>query len=112
MTEDKLQFEIVKWFTNNYCLKHHKPRSIIFSVPNGGFRHKVEAIKLKATGMMAGVSDLIVIHKSRIYFCELKIETGIVSSSQKEFESRVTENDFTYKIFKSLSEFQEFFLNL
>lgn len=112
MTEDKIQAEIVTWFTNNYCLKTHSPRSMIFSIPNGGFRHKIEAMKLKATGMLAGASDLIVIHRSRIYFCELKTDSGILSPSQKDFALRLNENGFEYKIFRSLLEFKEFFVSL
>lgn len=112
MTEDSIQAQIVKWFNNSYCLKHHSPRSLIFSVPNGGSRHKLEALKLKATGMLAGVSDLIIVHRSRIYFCELKTEKGYQSSSQKEFEQRVTENGLQYLFFRSFEDFKEFFLNL
>lgn len=111
-SEDQLQAEIVTWFTNNYCLKHHSPRSIIFSVPNGGFRHKIEAMKLKATGMMPGVSDLIIIHRSKIYFCELKTDSGILSPAQKEFNLRLAENGFQNFIFRSLSEFKEFIVSL
>lgn len=112
MTEDKLQADIVKWFNNSYCLKTHNQRSIIFSVPNGGNRHFLEAMKFKATGLLAGASDLIVIHRSTLYFCELKTETGVLSPAQKEFELRVTENGFQYKIFRSLDEFQKFIVNL
>ncbi len=111
-TEDKIQSEIVSWFTNNYCLKHHYPRSVIFSVPNGGFRHKIEAMKLKATGMLAGVSDLIVIHRSKIYFCELKTDSGVLSSGQKDFALRIDQNGFPYKIFRNLLEFQNFIVSL
>jgi hypothetical protein len=111
-TEDQLQAQIVTWFNNSYCLKTHNPRSLIFSVPNGGNRHFLEAMKFKATGLLAGASDLIVIHRSIVYFCELKTESGRLSPSQLDFEARVTENGFQYKIFRSLLEFQEFFLNL
>jgi hypothetical protein len=33
-SEDKIQQEAFIWFTNNYCLKHHEPRLLMFSVPN------------------------------------------------------------------------------
>ncbi len=112
MTEDQLQAEIVKWFTNNYCLLHHQPRSIIFSIPNGGNRHFLEAMKFKATGLLSGVSDLIIIHRSRIYFCELKTEKGVLSPSQKDFSLRIDLNGFQYKVFRSLVEFQEFIVSL
>ena len=61
VSESKIQQQIIEYFNNNYCLKHHNPRAVIFSIPNGGTRNKLEAITLKATGLLAGVSDLIVI---------------------------------------------------
>ena len=33
-TEAKIQQEIYAYFNNTFCLKHHTPRCIIFSVPN------------------------------------------------------------------------------
>jgi len=110
--EAVIQQSIYNDFNNKYCLKHHKPRSIIFSIPNGGNRNPVEGMKLKATGLLSGVSDLIIIHRSIVYFCELKTEKGYLSPSQHDFSARVTENGFQYKIFRSLLEFQEFFVNL
>lgn len=112
MSEDKIQQEIVTWYTNNFCLKHHNPRSIIFSIPNGGFRNKIEAMKLKATGLLAGASDLVIIHYGKIYFIELKDEKGTQQPNQKEFQSRVSDHGFNYFIFRNLSEFQKFVLNL
>lgn len=136
--EDQLQAKCVAWFNNNYCLKTHNPRSIIFSVPNSavsnvgfGILGKLRELKcsanilkavqfvisifgnkMMATGLLAGVSDLIIIHRSKIYFCELKTESGVISPSQVDFELRIGLNGFQYKVFRSLLEFQEFFLNL
>jgi len=106
MTEDILQAEIYKYFNNNYCLKHHNPRCSIFAVPNGGLRNKREAIKLKATGLKAGVSDLIVLMENRCIFVELKIDKGVQSDKQKEFEIIVKALGFEYFIVKSLQEFK------
>jgi hypothetical protein len=106
-SEDSLQSEIVKWFNNNYCLKHHSPRCCIFSVPNGGFRNKIEAIKMCATGLKAGVSDLIVLLPNRAVFIELKIEKGIQSPVQKDFEQIVTNLGFEYFLVRSLDEFKK-----
>tara|TARA_B100001146_G_C16171915_1_gene430488 strand:- start:293 stop:754 length:462 start_codon:yes stop_codon:yes gene_type:complete len=44
-TEEALQSRIVKNFTNKYCLKHHKPRYVIFSVRNEGSNISVKVIK-------------------------------------------------------------------
>ena len=106
-TEDQLQADIYKWYNNNFCLKTHKPRHCIFSVPNGGFRTKREAVKLKATGLRAGVSDLIIIQDRTTLFVELKKPTGKQSKEQLEFEKIVTALGFKYYVVRSLDEFKD-----
>lgn len=101
--EDLLQQKIVTFYKNEYQ-RHGK--GLIFSVPNGGSRNVVEAKKLKYTGLMAGVSDLIVLHNGKTLFCELKIEKGIQSEKQKEFEQIVSNLGYEYKVIRSLQEFQ------
>lgn len=105
-SESKIQQEIVCWFNNNYCLKHHNPRNIIFAVPNGGSRDIREAMTLKNTGLLPGVSDLIVIHNGEVLFVEVKIDTGRQSEQQKEFQNRVEQNGFKYHLVRSLDEFK------
>lgn len=97
-TEDKIQFEIIKWFRNNYCLNNQNPRGLIFSVPNGGTRNKLEAMKMKSTGLLPGASDLIVIMNGRILFLEVKTETGRLSDVQVEFGQRIKANGFDYAV--------------
>lgn len=106
-SEDKIQQEIFVWFNNNYCLPKHNSRSIIFSVPNGGLRNKIEAIKLKSTGLLAGVSDLILIHLGQVIFIEVKTDIGKQSPVQLEFENRVKQQGFEYYLVKSLQEFKD-----
>ena len=53
MTEDQEQMLFVQWWRRN------RPERI-FAVPNGGHRHPAVAMKLKATGTVAGVPDLYV----------------------------------------------------
>ena|SRR6187431_2858061 len=109
MTESKLQQDIYNFFHNTYCLKHHNPRCMIFAVPNGGTRNAMEAITLKATGLLAGVSDLIVIIPNKILFVELKTEIGIQSEVQKDFQSRIELLGYEYHLIRSLTAFQELF---
>jgi hypothetical protein len=54
----------------------------IYAVPNG-YRTKVEAARLKWTGVLAGVPDLaIVAPGGRAFYLEVKTETGRLSESQ------------------------------
>lgn len=108
MTESKLQQEIFNFYQNNYCLKFHNPRGMIFSIPNGGTRNKLEAITMKATGLLAGASDLIVIlPNGKLMFIELKTDTGKQSDKQIDFEKRVNDLGFEYRIIRSLEEFKQ-----
>ena len=107
MTENLIQQQIVMWFNNNFCLKHHENRNVIFAVPNGGSRNKIEAITLKRTGTLAGVSDLIVIMHNKTVFVEVKTEYGKLSDRQISFKKRVEKLGHTYIIVRSLKEFQE-----
>lgn len=104
--ESRIQQDIVMWHRNNYGLKHHSPRHLIFSVPNER-ENKREQMRMIATGLMAGVSDLIVVMPCRIVFVECKDSTGRQSDRQKEFERLVTDLGYTYILVRSLEEYQE-----
>ena len=59
----------------------------LFHIPNGGSRNNIEAARLKAQGVKAGVPDLMLpVKRSLGYgglFIELKKMKGIVSQKQK-----------------------------
>jgi len=103
ISEEQIQKSIVKWFRNTYCLKHHKPRLAIFSVPNeAAYKNK----KFILTGLMQGVSDLIVvIHDKTLYF-ELKTEKGKQSPKQIEFEETIKNLNQEYYLCRSLEQFK------
>jgi tRNA(Phe) wybutosine-synthesizing methylase Tyw3 len=103
MSEDRLQQDIVIWFKNNYQIQG---KGLIFSVPNGGTRNILEAKKLKQTGATAGVSDLIVLLNKKCLFIELKIEKGVQSEVQEEFQKRVEALGFEYHLVRSLEQFK------
>ena len=105
--ENNLQAEIYKWFHNTYCLKNHINRGLIFSIPNGGTRNIKEAMTFKATGLLKGASDLIVIFPNgKLCFVELKTDKGVQSIEQKDFECRVSSLGFEYHLIRSLEEFK------
>ena len=62
---------------------------------------------LKATGVVAGVSDLIIIQPNRIIFIELKTEKGVQSNEQKSFEKKVKNLGFEYYLIRSMDEFKK-----
>lgn len=78
MTEHEIQREFVKWFRQT--LKGVR----IFAIPNGGYRGKNQAMKLKAEGVSKGVPDLFC--PELFLWIEMKREKGgIVSPEQKDW---------------------------
>jgi hypothetical protein len=63
--EHNLQVDCVQWFS----LQYPSLRGRLFAVPNGGHRSKTEAARLKAEGVVAGVSDLILLNEQPSVRC-------------------------------------------
>ena len=101
-----MQAKLYKWYHNTYCSNLVENPHLIFSVPNGGYRTKSEAMKMKATGLVAGVSDLIIVQPNRVIFLELKDTNGKQSNEQKLFQEKVTALGFEYWLIRSLEEFK------
>lgn len=104
--EEILQTACITWFDYQYP---HLSK-LLFAVPNGGSRHKIEAKNLKKQGVRAGVSDLIFLYPGRVYpfICiECKIPTGTQQKEQKQFEKLVKEETKgNYYIFRTFEEFK------
>lgn len=107
--EAKIQSECFVWFNNNYCLTFHEPRGMMFSVPNElGGRNMISTALAKGIGLMAGVSDtIIILPNSKIIFVEFKTLKGRQSDKQKDFEKRVKAHGYDYYIVRSFEEFKE-----
>jgi hypothetical protein len=72
MSEIQLQAKIFQYFWNN----HPKTRGLIFHVPNGGKRNMIEATQLKASGVIPGIPDLMILRDGKAYGLELKRDEG------------------------------------
>lgn len=103
MSEDQIQAHCYQYFHNTYP----NQRGLLFSVPNGGFRNKIEAMKLKATGLVPGIPDIIYLYKSIPFGIEMKTETGITSSEQKNIHAVWKANGIKVYICRSLEQFKE-----
>lgn len=90
MGEHELQKSCIRWFRYTYP-KHQK---LLFAVPNGGTRFTREAARLKAEGVTAGVSDLILMVPNKEYagmVIEMKHGNNKLSKHQKEWLKLVAE---------------------
>lgn len=81
------------------------PEIIIFSVPNGGLRSKAEAARLKWTGVLAGVLDLVlVLPDGRSAFWEVKTPKGRLSADQREFIARLEALDHAWAVVRDIDD--------
>lgn len=115
--EHNIQAACVRWF--GYA--HPELRGLLFSVPNGGARSKATAGRLKAEGVTAGVSDLILlvprcrasitennaasIEIKHALCIEMKTQKGYQSHEQKEWQKKVEDHGYNYAVCHSLDEF-------
>ena len=103
--EHRTQVSCVRWFN----LKYPNLRGRLFAVPNGGRRDAVTGARLKAEGVIAGVSDFILLKSNRRYgalLIEMKRKDGRLSASQRWWQRVVTENgEYKYVVCRGLDDF-------
>ncbi len=100
-SEAKVQQEIVEWYR-----KTHYQKGIIFSVPNE--RAGYTAIKdFLLTGLLSGVSDLIIVERNRVLFVEVKNYKGKQSLKQVKFQQNVENLNHKYYLVRTLDQFKK-----
>ena len=116
--ESILQRACVAWFRRKYP----DYKRLLFAVPNGGGRSKIEAGIMKAEGVTAGVSDMILLMPSWDYhgLCiefkciktsvkngEVKKTKTYQSAEQKAWQADVEDAGYKYAVVRDMDEFAE-----
>lgn len=90
--EDSNQAALIKWSD-----MHKNIGPFLHAIANGGSRHILEAVKLKKTGVRAGVFDLFLMIPNKVYhglFIEMKSKKGKLTEKQKEFQDRAESKNY------------------
>ena len=85
-TEDEEQIWLFSWAELN--MYRFPELRLMYHIPNGGKRSKSEAVRFKAMGVKAGVSDIFLSVARGGYhglYIELKAQDGRVSVPQRDF---------------------------
>ena len=104
--EHRLQTLCVGWFRAQYPAMRHK----LFAVPNGGYRSPKTAAAMKEEGQLAGVSDLIFLHRNSRYgalLIEMKTPEGRQSDRQREWQKAIEAEGYRYVVCRSLEGFRK-----
>lgn len=104
--ESALQRVCVKWFR----LQYPKYANLLFAIPNGGRRSRIEAAIMKGEGVTPGVPDLFLAIPSGIWglhglFIEMKSAKGVLSPAQKEMDCLLTQQRYMVHPCNSLEKF-------
>lgn len=90
------------------CVYLAKRGIYYFCVPNGGRRGMIEAMRLKRTGVMAGIPDLMIPMARGNWhglFIEMKKEKGgVVSESQKYWIGVLREQNYKVEVCHGANE--------
>lgn len=101
-SEIALQSECFRWAWNNFP----ETRRCIFHVPNGGLRSKIEAMQLKASGVISGIPDVLFVWKGKLYPFEFKAENGRISPQQSEVHKAWLNQGVEVKVIKTFGEWE------
>lgn len=114
--ESRTQSACVRWFR----LQYPEFAKLLISVPNGVATTATQGRILKAEGMVAGASDLLLLlpNRNHPFLCiEFKTETGRQSNAQKDWQTAVQFYTMArYAIVRSFDDFmaliQDYLSNL
>ena len=98
-SEASEQITLIQWCDINRC--KYPELGLIFHIPNGGKRNKLEAIKLKKEGVKAGVPDLFLPYANKKYhglFIELKYGKNKASEKQKAWINELNHQGYYAKV--------------
>lgn len=105
MNEDKLHSDCYLWFHENYP----DLRGLLCYNLNNS-RNKIQAMMDKGKGLQKGRSDMVFYYKGTATMIEFKIESGKQSPDQVKWQSLIEKAGFSYKIIRSLDEFNQLIL--
>ena len=104
--ESRLQAECYRWCWNT----HPITRRLLFHVENErSGSNIIDGARRKAMGLVAGVSDLILLIPRSPYhglMIEMKTEDGRQSEEQRSWQALVEQQGYKYEVCRSLEQFQ------
>ena len=103
--ESRLQQACVRLF----ALRWPRLEGLLLAVPNGGRRDATTGARLKKEGVVAGVSDLLLLAPSPAgahgLCIEMKTPSGRQSPAQRAWQQKVEARGYRYALCRSLEEF-------
>jgi len=98
-SEHQEQVALFRWA--EYATSAFPELNLLYAIPNGGYRHKAVAARLKAEGVKAGVPDVCLpVARGGWHglYIEMKTERGRASKTQMQWLSALREEGYKVAI--------------
>ena len=102
--ESELQILCINWFR----LAFPQYKMLLFSIPNGGHRNLLTAVRMKREGVISGVPDLFLsLPRNGFHgmYIEMKYGKGKLSANQEAFIAEVSKHNYKVEVINSLDKF-------
>ena len=111
-SESTEQITLIDWCNINIC--KYPELELLYHIPNGGRRSKVEAVRLKHEGVKKGVPDLCLPVARGNYhglYIEMKYDKGKTSKEQKEWLNKLNKQGYKAVVCYGFEEAREIIEN-
>ncbi|MCL2652087.1 MAG: VRR-NUC domain-containing protein [Candidatus Azobacteroides sp.] len=102
--EHDIQATAIRWFRYQY------PNHIIYAVPNGSYRNKITAARLKEEGVLAGVPDVFIPVARKDFhglYVEFKAEKNRLTQSQILIIDKLMQEGYQCEVCYSFDDFRK-----
>ena len=99
--EDRLQADAYRWFHNTY--PHLRG---LLNYNHNNSRNVIEGAKNKAMGLQKRRSDMVLYLSGKAFMIEWKTAKGTQSAKQKQWQSLIEAQGFSYYLVRSVEEFK------
>ncbi|MGN1138296.1 MAG: VRR-NUC domain-containing protein [Ruminococcus sp.] len=103
--EAVMQQQVFKW--TDYMLGKYPELALIFHIPNGGSRNKIEAVNLKRQGVKAGVPDICLpVPRGKYHglYIEMKYGNNKPTEKQSWWLKALSKQGYAVKVCYSFDE--------
>lgn len=110
--EEQMQADVFQWA--EWQSKKHPELAYMFHIPNGGYRHKATAARMKRAGQKAGVPDIFLPASRGAkhgLFIELKAGKNKPTEKQKEYIAFLNKQGYAAAVCFSFDEAINVILN-
>lgn len=101
LSEAQEQAQLIKWAQECIELDIYPELIMLYAVPNGGKRNKIEAVNLKRQGVVPGVPDLcLAVPKGKYHglYIEMKVHPNKTTAEQEKWLKNLSFYGYAVKV--------------